>query len=702
MTKKYMTNKDVSSLNYSTLDQVPEVTSIESMYKIIFEPHETSCGIAITGRVDNDADECVGYWGRSITDDSGAGELVQVRFAPNNMLSVDGRLPGTVSLIAVRVTNPICREASSVRTAILFRPGEGDIDCDMLERSVRALGASCLPVLRVGMYSRQNHDLANHDLSVDTTDYDGDYFEVLRAGSYTLMRDECFKTMSMARVAAPSLAQVVIAGEIAGVHINDTTTRLVEPIKRSHWLETKRAAVKKLELALEQTGGTKGMASDAMGAAGAICELLTADKWLEMQTSEFFDGALPSALVKPDGMGLIVAMACRLAMHPERYGLQPGSPADRAASAHAKMLFESTHAPLDIPSHESRYAMDMAIRTAIETVRTQSVRKKGSRPTCASRVLSDDFAPELVEGRMYWQRVGQHILTKLFWLGGTPGPYPEEDELSKHAWRTTDPLADARAAALKQAGCDGVGIDVSIIRFADLRDLKKAWMEMMSEVEHWLTTGEWEGRQLSPKNSQKEVERLCASKEETALDKSVDEELLRIWFDRVNDGERVNPPKSFKSMSREDKRRLFYQTHNMAAHNRAAKAISDVIVRGPRHEKCFDARSYVVAHSQTQACATCDTEVHVLQGIMADTTFGVCARCKARKCFPCTREMRNAINSGDPKRLQETKCLRCGNAPPQVPLAALTQTVGMSDADVHSYIVRAVKQFSMDPSALMP
>ena len=398
MTKKHMTNKDVSSLNYSTLDQVPEVTSIEGMYKIIFEPHETSCGITITGQVDNDAaDDCIGYWGRSITDDSGAGELVQVRFAPNNMLSEEGRLPGTVSLISVRVTHPICREASSVRTAILFRPGEDDIDCDMLERSVRALGASCLPVLRVGMYSRQNHDFANRGLSAGSS-YDGDYFEVLRAGSYTLMRDECLKTMSMACMAAPSLAQVVIAGEIAGVHINDTTTRLVEPVKRSHWLETKRAAVKKLESALEQTGGTKGMASDAMGAAGAICELLTADKWLEMQTSEFFDGALPSALIKPDGMGLIVAMACRLAMHPERYGLQLGSPADRAAAAHAKMLFESTHAPLDIPSHESRYAIDMAIRTAIETVRTQSVRKKSSRSTCASRCSRTTLHPSFWRG----------------------------------------------------------------------------------------------------------------------------------------------------------------------------------------------------------------------------------------------------------------------------------------------------------------
>lgn len=673
--------KDVNSLNYSTLDQLPQVTSIETMYNVIFKPHETSCGIAITGKSDyNEEEDNLGYWGRVIIDGTGGGEMFQVRFAPMGMLSEEGQRSGMVSLIAVRVTHTMYRTASSVRLCILFKPGQDDIDCDMLERSIRPLGAACLPVWRVGIYSRQNHDFASRGARIDATDYDGDHFEVLRAGSYTLMRDNALKSLSTACMAAPSFAQIIIAGEIVGVHMNDITKRLVEAVTCYDWHETKRAACKKLEDAVEQTGGFNGMASDAMGAAGAICELLTAGKWLEMQASEFFDGALPSAMTKPHGMALIVAMACRLAMHPERYGLHPGSLADSAAAAHGKMLFESTHPPLDIPSHESRYAIDMALRTAIETVRKHPTRKKSAPRTCA-----EDFAPELLEGRMYWQRIGQEILTKLFWLGGAAPPEPDHEVLCKGAWRTLDPLAEAREAALRHAGCMGAGIDVSMIRFAELRDLKTAWMEMMSGVETWLTTGEWEGRQLSPRNSAKEVDEMCASQDETALDKSVDEELLRIWFDRVNEGHHVSPPKSFKSMSREEKRRLFYQTHNMAACRRAANTMSDVIVCGPRHGRSFDFRSYVVSQSQSQTCATCDTEVHVLQGIMTDTTYGVCAHCKARKCFTCTTATESAIVAGDQSRLEKTKCLRCGKAPSQ----ELAKTLGISDSEMRNYIARA-------------
>ena len=300
-----------------------------------------------------------------------------------------------------------------------------------------------------------------------------------------------------------------------------------------------------------------------------------------------------------------------------------------------------------------------------------------------------------VEGRMYWQRIGQHVLSKLFCLGETSMAEPESEMLSKSAWRTVDPLAVAREAALRSSGCGAAGVDVSMIRISELRDMKQAWMSMMSDVENWLITGEWEGRQLSPKNSAQQVDKMCASNEENALDRSVDEELLRIWFDRVNDGECVDTPKSFKSMPREDKRRLFYQTYNLAAHERAAQTMAEVIAGGPRHEQRFGMRTYVVSASQTQACSTCDTEVHVLQGIMADTTYGVCAHCKARKCFPCTREMRDAMSACDPMRLEKTKCLRCGNGPPHVPLAVLTQSVGTADSDVQNYLLRACKHLHL-------
>lgn len=685
--------KDTRALNYSTLDDLPGVHDVETLYSTLFAPHESSCGMVITGQSESglDDEDDLGYWGRTISEGSGGGEVCQVRFAPMDMCNGETQRPGTVSLIAVRFTHPICPEASSVRVCILFKPGQDDIDCDMLERSVRALGAACLPVWAVGLYSRQNLEFGKRDTQGK---HDDDCFELLTPGSYSLMHDDMLISRNKRCMAAPSLAQVVIAGEIAGVHIADPTTSLVEWVTSSQWRQSKDAAVKDLEAAVEHTGGTKAMASDAMGAAGAICELFTADKCLEMMASEFFEGAMPAALVRPYGMPLVIAMACRIAMHPERYGLTHGSQADRAAAAHAKMLFESTHPPLDIPSQDSRYAIDMAIRTAIENVRSHPLRKQESGPA------QHDFAPELVEGRMYWQRIGQHVLTKLFWMGSASAFEPEDETLTRAAWRTEDPLADARKTALRNSGCSCAAVDVSMIRIAELRDVKQAWIRTMSDVENWLITGEWQGQQLSPKNSPKKVEKMCASKEENALDRSVDEELLRIWFDRVNEGEKLPPPKSFKSMSREEKRRLFYQTYNLAAHERAAEAMSEAMIGGPCHERRFDMRTYIVSHSQTQTCGSCAAEVHVLQGIVAETTYAACAHCKARKCFACTRRLRDAIDAGDVRLIERQTCRHCGEGPPKLPSEALSQTVGLTDADVHKYIVRAFKQLHMDTTLL--
>ena len=690
--------KNTEALNYSTLDDLPGVNDVETLYSTLFAAHEDSCGMVITGEVESglDDDEELGYWGRAIAEGAGGGEVLQARFAPIGMCNGETQRPGTVSLVAVRCTHPICREASSVRVCILFKPGQDDIDCDMLERSVRALGAACLPVWAVGIYSRQNLEFGRRGTPVGRTPrHDGECFELLTPGSYSLVHDDGSRNRGC--IAAPSLAQVVIAGEIAGVHMADPTTSLVEQVTRSQWRQSKDAAIRRLESALEQTGGTKAMASDAMGAAGAICELFTADKCLEMMASEFLEGALPAPLVRPYGMPLLIAMACRIAMHPERYGLTHGSQADRAAAAHAKMLFESTHSPLDIPSQDSRYAIDMAIRTAIENARNHPLRNHGSSK---ARLAQNDFAPELIKGRMYWQRIGQHVLTRLFWMGGESAYEPENDMLTKAAWRTEDPLADARKTALRNSGCICAAVDVSMIRIAELRDAKRAWMDMMSNVENWLITGEWKGKQLSPKNSPKKVDAMCASTEENALDRSVDEELLRIWFDRVNEGEKLPPPKSFKSMSREEKRRLFYQTYNLAAHERAVETMAEAMIGGPRHEQRFDMRTYVVSHTQTQTCGSCAAEVHVLQGIMAHTTYATCAHCRAHKCFECTRRLRDAIDTGDVRLIERQTCRHCGRGPPRLPVGASSQTVGLSDAEMHDYIVRACKHFNMESAVL--
>ena len=63
-----------------------------------------------------------------------------------------------------------------------------------------------------------------------TPRHDGECFELLTPGSYSLVHDDGSRNRGC--IAAPSLAQVVIAGEIAGVHMADPTTSLVEQVTR--------------------------------------------------------------------------------------------------------------------------------------------------------------------------------------------------------------------------------------------------------------------------------------------------------------------------------------------------------------------------------------------------------------------------------------------------------------------------------------
>lgn len=651
--------------NYGTLNDLDGLRTLEDLYHFVFAPRECKVGIVTTGkevsRGSADGEGASVCWGRSIVDEV-TGQSVQMRFSPLRMR--DGEKESTVALVVLRSINlQVCgsREAeedASLRLYVLFDPRATVRDVDVMQSSVRTIGAACLPMWRVRIPMRgEAHGLA--------------------PGAYKLMNEHRSASHIDKMAVAPPLSQLVIAGAIAGVHVTDVTRRLIEPITRRQWKTSVVEGCKQLRDKMMEAELSRSDSDHAMGASVALVELLTADAILALQGQDLFSGALPSALVKADGIPLIIAMACRIAMHPERYELLRGNATDCAACGHAKMLFESCHQPMDVPSSDSRFAIDLAIRSAVETV---------NNVDCNLVDLASLFDGKQgfdhLEGRMYWQSVGQHVLTALFGLGATTNlseavcdadsdpRAPERDAAAAeatsdhHAWRMQDPLAVARDDALRRMQCKEDGLESTTMHISELRDRKRAWLRIMSDVEEWLSTGMWRNLQITPVNSETDIEHICNCEERNVLDDGIDEQLLRAWQLRASqaDGAAGVTPDNLETLSRQDKRRLFYQAHNLAAHTRAVKLMAAMLKKGPCLEQLFGVQTYLTSEMQFVQCATCSNEVHILQAAAAASSRSTCIKCSASICFRCLKCLSVARKKGVLKA-QKPKCRYCGVMP---------------------------------------
>ena len=130
---------------------------METLYSTLFAAHEDSCGMVITGEVESglDDDEELGYWGAQSQRAPGVARCY--KRGSRRLACATAKRSAQGRCLSLQFDAPIQSAAKPRRCgSASVQAGQDDIDCDMLERSVRALGAACLPVWAVGIYSRQN------------------------------------------------------------------------------------------------------------------------------------------------------------------------------------------------------------------------------------------------------------------------------------------------------------------------------------------------------------------------------------------------------------------------------------------------------------------------------------------------------------------------------------------------------------------
>lgn len=360
-------------------------------------------------------------------------------------------------LVATRTVNS--QGATSHAIATLFRsPGGLRKGCVLLPTLLRPVACHGLHVIAVGLprhhdpHLEQAFKAGRLSAAQMCRKYDDRACPVVQATTISVvralnnettarkLRRERARTKPSKSTSAPvscaasaGNAVIVVALELLShdgltwMHANLSDTSGV--VGQDVFESTRNAA----RASLCELGGGAERADVALLSAVAVLDLLSADSLVTLRAFPFFADALPDYLYLPDGLGLMVSVALRLAVHWHRYGLPKPDACDEAANDKQRMMARMSMPPLP-HVREDRDALDLVLKTVIR----QSTRSTGNK------------GGHITEALVFWQRIGQHIITSHFGMGAAPNtaPHPHFGD----AWRFRHDIADRFGLALMLDG----------------------------------------------------------------------------------------------------------------------------------------------------------------------------------------------------------------------------------------------------------
>ena len=652
---------------YGTLDDLPEglhhsLAQIEQLTTARFAGYH---GIVIYGPTSLSWPHG-GYWGRGV--ELGSRELLQMRFEPPQIIDADVERVDR-ALIATRIMSPSGRV--EVRAAILFRPGldglapDGMVMADQhTEAASRVVGARGLHVLMAGLFRRHHPELGREPPVITANaplQHDSFGFEALRSTTYSV--HERVKSAgkppghaaAVAAVAGPSA--ITVANELVDRNTSPPETlRAAQPLARQELQELQTRARRELTA----TAGGE-VAAFALSSAATLLEQISAEGLVGMSVHPFFDGALPERLVGPHGVPLALCVAMRLAIHWEKYKLPTPSTADQYANEHMRAVW-ATQGPANLPILQNQWAIDLVVEAAIGLADAEMVevhRREGLARTTA--------LPQVEDNKVWWQRVGQRLITSVFGLGSVYN-HPQENRVGT-PWRTYDAEQQARDETLYKLGCKLEGVTECGMHLGSVGQRRTALVRMVVAVERWLRDGRCAGKQVSPSNDTRgvdeQVDRLSG-----LLGKLMLPQVIQALADACKGeacAQELVPETAYAKV---------LEPHlNILALDNAIQDAKTVLMHGPMLYTTHGIGSYVVAPTQTTPCCECEAPVHVLPATIFQYKLSFCTACRARRCFDCaTAHARSIDNALDQmSRIRDSgpmaigcKCRACGAEPESV------------------------------------
>jgi hypothetical protein len=455
--------------------------------------------------------------------------------------------------------------------------------------------------------------------------------------------------------AMPGPSIVQIAGELADVHVPmNAHRRVTEPTHCDAWKD--KLAWARSEILQSPSGIDR--ANSALMAASLIAELASAEGIIGMRASPVFHGALPDFLLSPNGMSLGMVLGVRLAMQWRENGLPTPSKADAAANDQVRIAFESTYyGPLPV-LESNTWAIDLVLTGAKQAAKLELDECRRARGASSNVDMVNDYM-------IFWQRVGQRLITSTFGLGAVCAP--QNNGKYGDPWRMRDEMQITRDRHLLSEGCAVDGCDSPVISLAPIGKRRRELLQMLIDTERWLRTGLYENRSMSPPN---ESEPQALQLERTKLIvgdlilKPVLEELARRG-NKEGTGELPEDQLARKLM-------------NNLNLNAVASALSEskllFLTGSPVHMK-RSTFAYVAGATQMSPCCDCDASVHVFSGICLENGLSECTGCHAKRCLACVEAYAKELQEVTQSRPVGLRCRRCGAEP------ALIDMISKSSSD---------------------
>jgi len=577
---------------YSTLDDVSNVNTSASLQQTFSDVLLHWIGVIFTGRRSPIGDPH-GGWGRKLQ--LAEDRVIQVRFSPRTFLEVDSltgcypRKEISTVYIATRIQQG--SDAPVVSSAILFRghrsqPGKavniggaqpGAVNCPGLHVLSPAIFALHLPQRGAVRASISRGSVCNshrHRVICSTSQT----IVEARAGGSDYRMEEAV---------APGSSVFELAHQLASARDLAPSGPTCTWVSRREF----ESSLHGLRSAIVDSGLT-----NAATEASCIVELLSASGLVDIQSVDFFRGALPELISGPCGMNLLLAASVRLALHWEAYGLLAPETDDIRANESLRVVFESTcYPPVEVGNRMEAlglkrvWVIDVVTRMAFGACDSRNTKHNtGSK----ERRLDDAVFSAVRENLLFWQRVGQNLVTR------TLAPSKTESSIVY------------------------IGLCTHTHR-------RNSIIALLRTTETWLRVGAGIAPGL-PKMPDTDIGNSLSTAQLDAMWSPF------FWGEHAS-GTRTDTESLIGDFS-------------LVACTEAVRLLSETWVRGTSAHCAWGVDAYVSSQSQVSRCSTCEEMVHVLPSVLFKQLSG-CSFCSASHCRNCEAL---ALSSGSCQRCKST------------------------------------------------
>jgi hypothetical protein len=546
---------------YDTLCDIPRIgahdpDALQILHELMIKPlAKEVVGVVIAGQAALPSSG-THKWGRGVRLETG--EWLQVRLCPRGCAGKP-LVPGETRLLATR--RSAHGMSPEVAVAILFLPlpyVEHAVNVPL--STARTIGCRGVHLLLPSLFNK--HSMQKPEA---TPHLDSEGFQSIRSTIMQITRTSPAKggcgevTLSV----APGCGYLVAAAQMCGVDVADAGGGGVRRIGAEEHARETALLHRRI---VQRVGEAATMAH--VGAGLTITDLLSADGVLSMLSNELFDGATPDTVHSPIGIPLVIVSACRIAAFPSRFKLPACTSQDAYASAEFSALFA---ARWDSVAENGCTAIDAMIKAGHEN---------------ATALENNDpiIAKSIRDSLLFWQQVGQRILTSLV---ADPSVNGERQAARSARYGRSelvdDVLTDVKYRLLAQVGCATplVEIPINRISLASRGDMRTALMKAFDSVECWLRTGFYGEVRLSKPNKKEDA----------------------VCLDALEAG---------------------------------ASAVTNLLLYGAFAVHTFAQSCFLVGEHCVNTCADCDAIVSPLDGVLLVSNASECLNCSRRRCYACS------------------------------------------------------------------